>query len=47
MKLMEFMLKLVATPQFIGLLYLLIDSRGMLAIGIGLTGHRFSINCHA
>lgn len=45
-KLMEFILKLVATPQFIGLLYLLIDRRGMLSIWIGFTCNLFSIDYH-
>lgn len=46
MKLMEFIFKLVATSRFIGLFYLLIDRRGILSFGIGLTSNLFSIDYH-
>lgn len=46
MKLMGFILELVATPCFIGLLYLLTDRRGILSVGIGLSSNLFSVDGH-
>lgn len=46
MKTMGFILELVATPWFIGLLYLLTDRRGILSVRIGLSSNVFSSDCH-
>lgn len=46
MKIMEFILELVATPWFIGLLYPLSHRRGILSAGIGLSSNLFSFDCH-
>lgn len=43
---MEFILEPVATPWFIGLLYLLTDRRGILSAGIGPSSNLFSTDCH-